>query len=169
MSNFISHSFSRGFTLIEVVVVIVIISILVGLGGATYINQQEHATATTRVARAKTIATALEQYYSRNGEYPGVGIVAQTSATNVSTILRIDKKDIVDPTAATGTNSIVNYENYSSSTATVFRYRGYAANLTTCRTSTTTGYCEAFILSYRDTLTNQWKEIRSVQGQSLLP
>lgn len=161
---------TKGFTIVEVLVVIVIIGILVSIGGIVYMRQNDQSKNTTRESRAKIISESLENYYSRNGEYPGVGMVTQSNATNVTNILRIDKKNIVDPTAASSvTNSIVNYENYSTTTDTLFRYRGYAANLTTCRTATATGFCEAFILSYRDTTTSSWKEIRSLQGQSLLP
>lgn len=188
-----SHIRSRGFTIVEVVVVIVVISILAGIGGAAYSNYQSRADNDTRANRAQIIANAIERYYSQNGEYPSVHMLIAgpgNTAQNIAERLEIDEVDIVDPSAPDGTTvSIVNYEDYAASTDTVFRYRGYATNTANCRENDIVynngsvvatvaslepviaalipGYCEAFILSYRDTVDNTWQEIRSQNNPSL--
>lgn len=185
---------SRGFTIVEVAVVIVIISILVAIGGFVYNDYQQRANNDTRESRANIIASALERYYSENGEYPGVHMLIagpDNNASKVADLLAIDESEIVDPSAPDGqTISIVNYNDYASSTDTVFRYRGFysGADAYECLENTyigkssapiaslepiiavlQPGYCEAFILSYRDTLDNTWKEIRSIHNPQLHP
>lgn len=61
----------RGFTLMELLVVIVILGILVTLGGASFIGSQKKGRDGRRKADLRNIAVALEQYYSDKGQYPG--------------------------------------------------------------------------------------------------
>lgn len=161
-----------GFTIVEVVVVIAVITILVGLGGASYITYQSRANNETRATRAQAIAASLEEYYSENGEYPSVHMLVNeggNTADAVANLLGIDKENLVDPAASPGeTLSVVDYADYSSSTESVYRYRGFKSGDTTpCLVTASGGFCEAFILSYRDTQNNTWEEIRSQHNTDL--
>ncbi len=61
----------RGFTLLELLVVIGIIGILVGIGTISYQSAQEKSRDSRRRGDLKAISNALEQYYAENtGSYP---------------------------------------------------------------------------------------------------
>lgn len=60
----------KGFTLIEVLTVVVIIGILVGITGYTYQSAMTRSRDNTRKTDLATIKNALEQYYLENREYP---------------------------------------------------------------------------------------------------
>lgn len=184
---------ARGFTIVEIVVVIVVISLLATLGGAVYTNYRERSNNDTRASRAQIIASGLERYYSQNNAYPSIPMMTAKGDDNtpqkIADLLQVDVKDIADPGAPSDMDiSIVDYSDYTSTTENVFRYRGltsgtdkYDCNNNPFVGSTATvastepvliaalraGFCESFVLSYRDTISNEWKEIRSVHSPSL--
>ncbi len=59
----------RGFTLLELLVVISIIGILVAMGAVAYSNAQQKGRDAKRVGDMKAIQAAFEQYYSINTAY----------------------------------------------------------------------------------------------------
>jgi prepilin-type N-terminal cleavage/methylation domain-containing protein len=75
---------SKGFTLLELLVVIGIISVLVGLGTVAYSTAQKKSRDAKRKGDMKAMQSALEQYYSVCGYvYPGSvasGIVCASPA-----------------------------------------------------------------------------------------
>lgn len=60
----------KGFTLVELLVVIAIIGLLSTIAVVSLGSARAKARDATRIADAKQIATALEQYYADKGEYP---------------------------------------------------------------------------------------------------
>ena len=61
----------RGFTLLELLIVIAIIGILTAMGTVSYSTAQKRARDSKRQADLKAIQNAFEQYYSKNkGSYP---------------------------------------------------------------------------------------------------
>ncbi|MGC9669232.1 type II secretion system protein [Planosporangium sp. 12N6] len=61
----------RGFTLIELLVVVVIIGVLVGIAVPVYMNYSKGAANKSAQSDVRTAITAVEQYYSENGNvYP---------------------------------------------------------------------------------------------------
>lgn len=82
---------SRGFTLIEIVIVIGVIAILAG-GAIFFINPENRFNVSRdqqRQSEMLRIASALEQYRSDNGEYPGFGSVTSPTYNQINTINNI--------------------------------------------------------------------------------
>lgn len=61
---------NKGFTLVELLIVIVIIGILATIGIASFSSSQMKSRDTQRKANLKQIANALEIYYNDKGQYP---------------------------------------------------------------------------------------------------
>lgn len=61
----------QGFTLIELMIVMVIMGILVSIGVTGFMSSQIKGRDTTRKGDLKAIGQALELYYNDNGQYPG--------------------------------------------------------------------------------------------------
>src|SRR3989344_4750312 len=62
-----------GFTLVELLIVITIISTLSGIGFAVFGNATRNARDAKRKADLEQIRTALEMYKADNGRYPQAG------------------------------------------------------------------------------------------------
>lgn len=61
---------TSGFTIVEIVTVIVIIGILASITLVLYSQSQKSSRDNTRRVQVKSIMTALQSYYNDNGEYP---------------------------------------------------------------------------------------------------
>jgi prepilin-type N-terminal cleavage/methylation domain-containing protein len=61
-----------GFTLVELMVVLVILAILVAAGIASYIGFRDRANDTSTAANLKGIVPAIEAYYAANSTYAGM-------------------------------------------------------------------------------------------------
>ncbi len=127
----------RGFTIVEIAVVVMIISVLATITILAYNRTMSNSRNDSAKSRTQMIANALEKYYSANGEYPTCTQLTQSSSVVASTYL-----PGIDPNSLTrdgsglpaGTNSI----SCSAATTTNFAY-----------TSTTT----SFSLSYVEEVT----------------
>ena len=65
-----NNAFKKGFTLIELMIVIVILGVLMGTILPRLTGAQSRARDTGRIADLNTLSQALETYYDDNGEYP---------------------------------------------------------------------------------------------------
>lgn len=65
------RKFTSGFTIVELLIVIVVIAILAAISVVAYTGVQARARDSQRVQDIKAITTALEMYYLDNGGYPG--------------------------------------------------------------------------------------------------
>ena len=92
---------NKGFTIVELLIVIVVIGILAGLVITTYNGIQQKARNTERTTDLKTFQSQLEAYYATNAYYPGTDSLGTTSATNVTFIQAnmkgMDKETLRDP------------------------------------------------------------------------
>jgi prepilin-type N-terminal cleavage/methylation domain-containing protein len=64
---------TKGFTLIELIVVIAIIGILATVGVASYSNVMQSARDSKRKSDLKELSVALQRYYVKNGTYQVLG------------------------------------------------------------------------------------------------
>ncbi|HET6924454.1 MAG TPA: type II secretion system protein, partial [Candidatus Saccharimonadales bacterium] len=119
---------NKGFTIVELLIVIVVIGILAGLVITTYNGIQQKARNTERTTDLKTFQSQLEAYYAQNGRYPmiatdGTGLGGD-SAQNVAFIQTnmkgMDKETLRDPKGASG--------DYSLNTGTTLGGNKYTYN-----------------------------------------
>ena len=92
---------TKGFTIVELLIVIVVIGILAGLVITTYNGIQQKARNTERTTDLKTFQSQLEAYYANNGRYPSSADLGSTSGTNVTwaqaNLKGMDKETLRDP------------------------------------------------------------------------
>jgi type IV pilus assembly protein PilA len=103
-----------GFTLVEILVVILIIGVLAGIAIAALLNQKGKATDSAAKVQARTAETAAETYATdHNGEYKGISIAelqaieASLSDKSKATLTLVEAKFankgyLVTSTSATG-------------------------------------------------------------------
>ncbi|HTX60390.1 MAG TPA: prepilin-type N-terminal cleavage/methylation domain-containing protein [Verrucomicrobiae bacterium] len=104
----------RGFTLIEMMIVVAIIAILVSILVPNFVRARAQAQTAACEANLKEIATALELYETDNDHYPGSESVSP-SATDLGPYL---KQTPVDPAAGPGYYYSFTVTDPDTSTAT---------------------------------------------------
>jgi type II secretion system protein G len=103
----------RGFTLIEMMIVVAIIAILVGILVPNFMRARAQAQTAACEANLKEIATALELYETDNDHYPASGSVDPAN-TQLQAYL---KQTPVDPVAGPGSFYSFTVTNANASTA----------------------------------------------------
>ncbi len=129
-----SNKRTKGFTIVELLIVIVVIGILAAIVIVAYNGVQQRARDSRRQNDVQSLTQALELYYLDNGQYPAgsgssaaVGLnnlwstTADGSWANLVTILKPYMGNVPsDPTSTTGvTNAVAppgnNYSYYAGS------------------------------------------------------
>ena len=105
----------RGFTLIEMMIVVAIIAILVAILVPNFMRARAQAQTAACEANLKEIATALELYQTDHQQYPDVTAATNVTSTepNIGPYLR---QTPIDPVAPTG-NYTYQVTNPGSGTA----------------------------------------------------
>lgn len=152
----------RGFSIVEVAVVLVIIAILATVGTFSYLLIQRDARDSQRQTKATLIAEGLEKFYDKNGEYPSpaalTGNISANTGQAVASKLKVDQETLVMPKAPNGiTNSIAT----ELSDTDVLAYIAKSdVNNTSCQTNAASG-CDEFALSYKKERDNETVTIKS--------
>jgi type II secretion system protein G len=97
-----SRAYERGFTLIELMIVVAIIAILAGILIPNFVNARAQAQTAACESNLRSIATALELYYADNQVYPsasGAPVQPALFTANGVAYLNTTPKD---PAAQTG-------------------------------------------------------------------
>ena len=128
----------RGFTIVELVVVIAIIGVLSTVAFLGLSGFQASARDQQRMAKATTIAEALEKYYNANGEYPAVTAVTNTTGSVVASKIDVPAKTLILPTD-TATNSITTLA--TPTTAPAKNKLGYVGYIDTVNQQSTITGC----------------------------
>src|SRR3954467_14426565 len=87
---------SSGFTIVELLIVIVVIGILAALVIVTYNGIQQKARDTERKTDVKAVQGQLEAYWANNAKYPTMANVNDTTFRNAN-MKGIDPAALADP------------------------------------------------------------------------
>ena len=144
-----------GFTIVELLIVIIVIGILAALVLVTFSGVQQKARNTERVTDIKAVASHLETYNAENGYYPTVDNMNNGNDSNGQAFLANDLKGL-DPAAtcdpnATGTNNDVKTPpcHFTQTTLTAAGQYYYKPSPNNCDNNTSgNGPCTSFVLSY---------------------
>ena len=101
MPKTVSREAERGFTLIELMIVVAIIAILAGILIPNFVNARSQAQTAACESNLRAIATALELYYADNQVYPtAAGAAVQPSLLTANGVAYLNNTP-KDPAAQT--------------------------------------------------------------------
>jgi prepilin-type N-terminal cleavage/methylation domain-containing protein len=152
---------SRGFTIVEVIIVVAVISIITSITVVSFFAAQQGSRDSVRSTKTNIIANALEDYYEVNNEYPSVAsLVGQNTQTVKSKLGLTDTDSLIFPlNTNSGVTSIVASNPSKTQVAYVASTTDPAANAQ-CQ-SDVNGYCDAFELRYNKEMDNQLVVVKS--------
>ncbi len=143
----------KGFTIIELLIVIAIIAILATIVLVTYNGAQAKARDSKRVSDINSIQTKLEEYYNENGSYP--------AAVNTTDIKGLDAGALKDPRGNALSNTGPSADAAAATTAAAvdatthnYAYSAYPATCTTAANDCTGFVLKSYIEKPNTTTTN---------------
>lgn len=98
---------NQGFTIVELLIVIVVIGILALLVITTYSGIQAKARNSKRQSDIKSLQTQLEAFFSQNGYYPSLSDM-NTGSWLTTNMKSLDQNSLIDPSNATQSKTLVN-------------------------------------------------------------
>lgn len=135
---------NQGFTIIELLIVIIVIGILAALVITTYSGIQKKARNTERQTDIKALQSHLEAYYTENGRYPTLADLNTQPTTGnwwvQDNFKGLEKDSLKDP-QGTG------YTIASSATAKQYAYAPLADDGTACDNSAGGKDCASYTLT----------------------
>ncbi len=170
---------TRGFTLVELLIVCAVILILVAIAITLYTQQQKQTRDSKRKADIILIREALEKYYEDNGEYPDMyhpqmknsDPYSQTAVNNLQTLFPgIKKETLVAPNATRGTLTSLRTNNAITDTSTygyftVVQTSGIDCTFRTTNAAVTeNNFSGYYILMYREETSGLVRFYRSQRG-----
>jgi prepilin-type N-terminal cleavage/methylation domain-containing protein len=97
---------NKGFTIVELLIVIVVIGILALLVITTYSGIQAKARNSKRASDVKSLQTQIEAYFSQNGFYPSRTDLNTASWLNTN-MKSLDQNALIDPSNPTQSKTLV--------------------------------------------------------------
>lgn len=136
------HRKQSGFTIVELLIVIIVIGILATLVLVTFTGVQQKARNTQRQTDIKAVASHLETYNAEKSYYPMIGDV--NDATWVAANLKgLDKESTKDPKGTV-------YTFAGSSTSQRYGYASTKADNSACDNAVAGDECQKFTLTYTE-------------------
>lgn len=157
------HRKQTGFTIVELLIVIVVIGILAAITIVAFNGIQERARDAKRQSNIQAVAKALEMYYVDNGRYPNFGS-GMSSTAWVQANLNLSPDVVIAPgdSPATGTSSFVNATTSTDTNKYGYWNRGGThAAPTSC--DGTIG-CQLYTLGWYSEAQDSWQTVRSSNG-----
>ena len=148
-----------GYTVVELLIVIVVIGILVTLSTFRFSSLQAEARDSQRSSKTTVLAEALEKYFDNNGEYPGCLAISGAANTVTTTVLpNVSLSTLLTPRSASGDTNSIKCTDLTGAPGEgdVFAYVG--DNSAAC---TTGQACVGFTLKYKEESTGIIKAIQS--------
>jgi len=119
---------NKGFTIVELLIVIVVIGILALLVITTYSGIQQKARNSKRQTDLQSLQTQLEAFFSQNGYYPN--LTDMNSASWLDTNMKsLDQNALIDPSNATQSKTLL---GSASTTAKQYQYVATDSSGNTC-------------------------------------
>ena len=128
----------RGFTIVELLIVIVVIGILAALVITTFTGIQKKARDTERETDIKAIHGQVEAYYAQNGYYPALAEL-NTGSWRTTNMKGLDAEALKDPKGSAQTL-------VASPSATAYSYAVFQTDGTTACT-TAAADCAVYTLT----------------------
>jgi prepilin-type N-terminal cleavage/methylation domain-containing protein len=140
---------NRGFTIVELLIVIVVIGILALLVITTYSGIQAKARNAKRQTDIQSLQTQMEAFFSQNGYYPSLTDMNSASwrATNMKSL---DPNALIDPSNTSQSNTLV-----ASPTADSYAYAVSNSSGTSCESADTTCAQYTLTATYEGTVNGQ--------------
>lgn len=113
----------QGFTIVELLIVIVVIGILAALVITTFTGIQRRARDTERQTDIKAVHSQLEAYYAQNGFYPALAEV------NTTTLAGLDAEALEPP------HSAAEPIDSDATTTAKYRYEAFGTGGAACTTA----------------------------------
>src|ERR1700752_845921 len=97
---------NKGFTIVELLIVIVVIGILALLVITTYSGIQQKARNAKRQTDVQSLQTQLEAFYSQNGSYPSLTDM-NGAAWLTANMKSLDQNALIDPSNPTQSKTLL--------------------------------------------------------------
>jgi general secretion pathway protein G len=140
---------NKGFTIVELLIVIVVIGILALLVITTYSGIQAKARNSKRQTDIQSVQTQLEAFFSQNGYYPSLADMNSSSWLDTN-MKSLDQNALIDPSNPSDSKTLA-----STPTAKQYSYAVTNSSGSSCETDDTT--CAKYTLTaeYEGTVNGQ--------------
>ena len=151
-----------GFTIVEIIIVVVVIGILVAISSFSFIAVREQAPDSQRDTDVVLISEALEKYFEKNGEYPSCMMMTASPTTVASSTLQgINTENLRAPMAPSTVRNSISCVDIGAGSDDVYAYLGDGT--AACATGAS---CSGFLLRYKRE-DGTIKEVRSRNNSNI--